>query len=58
MASMLEQLMELPLFRGVSHTRMAQTVGDASVGERLAALKAGAATTAMLFAPLVARVGG
>ena len=29
MASMLEQLMELPLFRGVSHTRMAQTVGDA-----------------------------
>lgn len=29
MVSMLEQLMELPLFRGVSHTRMAQTVGSA-----------------------------
>lgn len=29
MASMLEQLMELPLFKGVSHTRMAQIVGEA-----------------------------
>ncbi len=29
MASMLEQLMELPLFKGVTHTRMAQIVGEA-----------------------------
>lgn len=29
MASMLEQLMELPLFKGVSHSRMAHIVGEA-----------------------------
>ena len=28
MASMFEQLMELPLFRGVSHTRLAEVVGS------------------------------